>query len=50
MRYIFSLLFIISSSFAGAQDLPSPPAMANSSQQKLIDEFIEVAHYKKSID
>lgn len=49
MRYIFSLLFIISSSFAGAQDLPSPPAMANTSQKKLIDEFIEVAHYEKAL-
>ncbi|ROI02170.1 hypothetical protein EGI16_14935 [Chryseobacterium sp. G0240] len=49
MRYIFSLFLIIFSSFSGAQELPPPPAMANSSQQKLIDEFIEVSHYKEAL-
>lgn len=48
MKHIFLLLFGIFSALAGAQELP-PPAMANSSQQKLIDEFIEVSHYKEAL-
>ncbi len=49
MKHIFLLLFGIFSALAGAQQLPPPPAMANSSQQKLIDEFIEVSHYKEAL-
>lgn len=49
MKHIFLLLFGIFSALAGAQELPPPPAMANSSQQKLIDEFIEVSHYKEAL-
>lgn len=49
MKHIFLLLFIIASSLAGAQSIPPPPAMSNSSQQKLIDEFIEVSHYKEAL-
>ncbi|WP_312286600.1 hypothetical protein [Chryseobacterium gleum] len=48
MKLVFLLLFVMSSLF-NAQALPPPPAMANSSQQKLIDEFIEVSHYKESL-
>lgn len=46
MKHIFLLLFIAISSLAGAQSIPPPPAMSNSHQRKLIDEFIEVSHYK----
>lgn len=49
MKSIFLLLFVVFSSLANAQTLPPPPAMANSSQQKLIDEFIEVSHYKEAL-
>lgn len=48
MKLVFLLLFVISSLF-NAQALPPPPAMANSSQQKLIDEFIEVSYYKEAL-
>lgn len=47
MRYIVSFLFIAFSSFVAAQELPSPPAISNLSKQRLIDEFIEVSHYKE---
>ncbi|CAM2918718.1 hypothetical protein DRF59_02985 [Chryseobacterium flavum] len=49
MKSIFLLLFVVFSSLANAQTLPPPPAMANLSQQKLIDEFIEVSHYKEAL-
>lgn len=49
MRYIVSLLFVVFSSLAHAQTFPPPPAMANSSQRKLIDEFIEASHYKEAL-
>lgn len=49
MKYIFLLLFVAFSSWAEAQMTPPPPAMANSSQQRLIDEFIEVSHYKEAL-
>ncbi|MDM1553636.1 hypothetical protein PYS58_17660 [Chryseobacterium indologenes] len=49
MRYIVSFLFVLFSSFVAAQEVPSPPAMANLSKQRLIDEFIEVSYYKESL-
>jgi len=49
MRYIVSLLFVVFSSLVYAQSFPPPPAMANSSQQKLINEFIEVSHYREAL-
>lgn len=49
MRYIVSFLFVIFSSFATAQELPPPPAMADLPKQRLIDEFIEASHYKEAL-
>lgn len=49
MKYIFLLLFVAVSSWTEAQTTLPPPATANSSQQRLIDEFIEVSHYKEAL-
>ncbi|MBO9692913.1 hypothetical protein [Chryseobacterium sp.] len=49
MKSVFILFFAVFSSLGNAQATPPPPAMSNSSQQKLIDEFIEVSHYKEAL-
>ncbi|MCJ7934342.1 MAG: hypothetical protein MUW56_12060 [Chryseobacterium sp.] len=49
MKPVFLLLFVVFTSLAEAQATPPPPAMANSSQQQLIDEFIEVSQYKEAL-
>lgn len=49
MKSIILLFSIVISSLAGAQTLLPPPAMANVAQKRLIDEFIEVSHYKEAL-
>lgn len=49
MKPILLLFSVILFSLAGAQTLPPPPAAANLAQKKLINEFIEVSHYKESL-
>ncbi|REC49176.1 hypothetical protein DRF67_05390 [Chryseobacterium pennipullorum] len=49
MKPIFLMLFIAAASFTQAQAFPPPPAVANSSQKQLIDEFLEVSRYKEAL-
>ena len=49
MKQIILLVSIMYSSVAGAQTLPPPPAAANLVQKQLINEFIEISHYKEAL-
>lgn len=49
MKRIALFLFVLFSIWGSAQQLPPPPAASNLSQKRLIDEYIEVSHYKESI-
>lgn len=48
MKHILLLFSLVSFSLTKAQ-VPPPPATANVAQQKLINEFMEVSHYKEAL-
>ncbi|MBL1222013.1 hypothetical protein JET18_14255 [Chryseobacterium sp. L7] len=48
MKHILLLFSFVFFSLAEAQ-VPPPPATANVTQQKLINEFMEVSHYKEAL-